>query len=83
MQAAPFRPVSQQEGEQLEMFALKRALDRLETRLLPACTGFAILEHLVTADETSIIEHQLAALDFGPEHEGRVAIRSPSHGDRA
>src|SRR5262249_28655766 len=39
-----------------------------------------ILENLVTADHAGVVEVERLALRFGPEHEGRVAVRSP--GDR-
>src|SRR5215831_18290905 len=62
------------------MLALQRAGDSLQARLLPAAVGFPILENLIPANQPRIVEFERLTLGCGPEHEGRVAERSP--GDR-
>ena len=63
------------------MLALERARNRLQARLLPAATRLAILEDFVTGYHACVVEEERLTPGGGPEHEGRVAVRSPSDGD--
>src|SRR5690348_6836023 len=57
--------------------------DRLQAGLLPAATCLSVAENFVSADYTRIVELQRLAIYRGPEHEGRVAKRSPGNRDRS
>src|SRR5579859_2318462 len=81
MKPSPFSPIGEQEGKELEMLALQRTRNGFQGRLLPATAGFFVSEDLVGADYTDRLEMQSLALRFGPKHEGRVAVRSPSNCD--
>src|SRR4051812_27864137 len=83
MKPQPLIPAREQERIQLEMLAFERPGDRLKARLLPAAAGLAILEDLVSANDTGVFHHQVSPPRFGPEHEGRVAVASPGDGDRS
>ena len=65
------------------MLAFQRARDRFEGGLLPVAAGLPIAKDFVGADDAYGIEMQRAPLRVGPEHEGRVAVRSPGDGDGA
>src|SRR5436853_3413189 len=81
MQAAPFVPIGEKKRIHLEPFAFERPGNRLQAGLLPATSGFAVLENLVATDDAGIVPVQLAPFAGGPEHEGRVAVASPGDGD--
>jgi hypothetical protein len=81
MQAAPLVPIGEKKRIQLEPFAFERPGNGLQAGLLPATSGFAVLENLVAADDAGIVHVQLAPFAGGPEHEGRVAVASPGDGD--
>jgi hypothetical protein len=53
----------------------------LEAGLLPAASGFTILENLIAAHDAGIVQLKVPSLCCGPEHEGRVAVTSPGYGD--
>jgi hypothetical protein len=48
---------------------------------LPA--GLSIAKDFIPADHAGIFKMKSLALRFGPEHEGRIAVGSPRHGDWA
>src|SRR5205085_9419928 len=83
MQAAPFLPIRKKKRVQLEMLAFKRPGNGLQAGLLPAAAGFAVLEDFVAADDAGVVHMEFSAFAGGPEHEGRVAVASPSDGDGA
>src|SRR5204863_7955073 len=82
MHTPPFPPVGEQEWIERKMRPPERPGDRFEARLLPAAAGLAILEHFVAADDARVVETERLGVRFGPEHEGRVAVRSPGDRDR-
>src|SRR5215472_16212904 len=65
------------------MLAFQGPGNGLETGLLPAATGFAVLEDFVPADDPGVVHVKLASFTGGPKHEGRVAVASPGDGDGA
>ena len=65
------------------MSTLERPGKGLKRRLLPAAASLAVFEDLIASDDTVSIELERLALRCGPEHEGRVAVRSPGDGNRS
>ena len=79
----PFTPARQQERVDLELGALERSRNGRRNRLLPAAAGFAIFENFIPADDAIGIEMESSSSGFGPKHEGRIAVPSPSDSDWA
>src|SRR5215469_5648075 len=83
MQTPPLPPIRQQKWIELQTLPAQGARDCLQAGLLPAAAGLTIAENFVSAHHTRIVEYQRLAIHGGPEHEGRVAVRSPGDRDRS
>src|ERR1051326_9503734 len=83
MELMPFTPVRQQKRAKLEVLAFQGSRYGFQARLLPGAAGLFIAEDFVAADHAGIFKMKLLAVRFGPEHEGRIAVRSPGDGDWA
>jgi hypothetical protein len=79
----PFTPARQQERVDPELGALEWSRNGRRNRLLPAAASFAIFENFIPADDAIGIEMERSSPGFGPEHEGRIAVPSPSDSDWA
>src|SRR5690242_13169637 len=79
----PLTPLSKQKGIEFQVRAFKRAGCGRGERLLPMTSCFAVLENFVEPDDAVCIKMELLSVGFSPNHEGCVAVASPSDRDRA